>query len=97
MMVPDIDNSVKGQVQTTHPVQGLPRVVRHITGYNSEGKSVFLPTESDDHYHELVYKSAIAKGTDQTKQYPVELNGEMKANHTYDDEVGTPSLPVNSA
>jgi hypothetical protein len=57
----DMHNLGEGDIRTPHTVQVLPRVVRHVTGRNAEGKPVFLSTDNDDHHHrELINKSAIA-------------------------------------
>ena len=88
---PDMHNPAEGYVQTAHPVQGLPRVVRHITGHNAEGKSVFLSTDVGDHHRELVNKSAIANILYSTNQHPVELNGDVDVKYASKNEVsGTP-------
>ncbi|KAL8854714.1 MAG: hypothetical protein Q9221_000496 [Calogaya cf. arnoldii] len=65
----------------------LPSVVRHATGRNAEGKSVFLSTDDDDHHHrELVNKSAIATINHSTYKHPVELNGPVALNGDMDIE-----------
>lgn len=81
-------NPAEGYVQTAHPVQGLPRVVRHITGHNTEGKSVFLSTDVGDHHRELVNRSAIANILYSTNQHPVELNGEVDVKYAQGNEPG---------
>ena len=77
----------EGYVQTPHPVQGLPRVVRHITGHDAEGKSVFLSTDIGDHHRELVNKSAIANIIYSTREHPVDLNGGVDVKHSRENEV----------
>lgn len=90
MAAADMHNPAEGYVQTAHPVQGLPRVVRHITGHNAEGKSVFLSTDVGDHHRELVNKSAIANILYSTNQHPVELNGEVDVKYAQGNEVRFP-------
>ncbi|KAK8044424.1 hypothetical protein PG993_004448 [Apiospora rasikravindrae] len=85
---PDMHNPAEGYVQTPHPVQGLPRVVRHITGHDVEGKSVFLATDVGDHHRELVNKSAIANILYSTNQHPVNLNGDVDIQYARKTEPG---------
>lgn len=87
-------NQAEGYVQTPHPVQGLPRVVRHITGHNDEGKSVFLSTDIGDHHRELVKKSGLANILYSTNQHPVELNGDVDIKYARENEV-TSSNPIS--
>ncbi|KAI1338695.1 cupin domain-containing protein [Xylariaceae sp. FL0016] len=88
MAASDMHNPAEGYVQTPHPVQGLPRVVRHITGHDAEGKSVFLATDIGDHHRELVNKSAIANIIYSTSEHPVELNGEADLKYARENEPG---------
>ncbi|MCJ1327605.1 hypothetical protein MMC10_004276 [Thelotrema lepadinum] len=88
MAVTDMQNPAKGYVQTPHPVQSLPPVVRHITGHNAEGKSVFLSTDGGDHHRELVNKSATANIIYSTNQHPVELNGGEDIKYAHENEPG---------
>ena len=96
MAVTDMQNPAKGYVQTPHPVQSLPPVVRHITGHNAEGKSVFLSTDGGDHHRELVNKSATANIIYSTNQHPVELNGGEDIKYAHENEVSTPQLLMYS-
>jgi hypothetical protein len=48
--------------------------VRHITGHDADGKSVFLSTDIGDHHRELVDSSAIANILYSTSGNPVDLN-----------------------
>jgi len=88
MAAKDMHNPAEGYVQTPHPVQGLPRVVRHITGYDAQGKSVFLSTDVGDHHRELVNKSAIANIIYSTAQHPVDLNGSADIKYACESEPG---------
>ena len=91
MTVLDIHSLGRGDIRTPHTVEGLPRVVRHATGRNTEGKSVFLSTDDDDHHHrELVNRSAIATINYSTYQNPVELNGDVDIEYAHENEVRTP-------
>ncbi|KAI1432420.1 hypothetical protein GGR50DRAFT_688960 [Xylaria sp. CBS 124048] len=81
-------NPGAGYVQTPHPVHGLPRVVRHITSHDAEGKSVFLSTDGGDHHRELVNQSAIANIIYSTREHPVDLNGGVDIKHAREIEPG---------
>ncbi|CAO1596632.1 hypothetical protein XANCAGTX0491_000466 [Xanthoria calcicola] len=83
-----------GDIRTPHTVEVIPRVVRHATGRNAEGKSVFLSTDGDEQGHrELVNKSAIAPINYSTYQHPVELNGDVDIEHAHENE---PKIPVGN-
>jgi len=73
-----------------HPIAGLPRVVRHITGHDSEGRSVFLSTDIGDHHRTLGEKQAIANIIYSTKETPVELNGDHDIEFAKSTEVSSP-------
>jgi hypothetical protein len=90
MAADDMVNPAAGSVRTSHPVQGLPRVVRHITTHNAEGKSVFLSTDVGDHHRDLGDKSAIANIVYSTQGLPVELNGEADVKFARENEVCRP-------
>lgn len=93
----DIHSLGGGDIRTPHTVEVLPRVVRHATGRNAEGKSVFLSTDDDDHHHrELVNKSAIATINYSTYQHPVELNGDVDIEYAHENEVRTSQLLMDS-
>ena len=93
----DIHSLGGGDIQTPHTVEVLPRVVRHATGRNAEGKSVFLSTDDDDHHHrELVNKSAIATIDYSTYRHSVELNGDVDIEYAHEDEVRTSQLLMHS-
>ncbi|OBR11653.1 Cupin [Colletotrichum higginsianum IMI 349063] len=88
MAVDELVNPASGSVRTSHPVQGLPRVVRHITGHNAEGKSIFLSTDVGDHHRDLGDKSAISNIVYSTNQVPVELNGDVDVKYARENEPG---------
>lgn len=93
----DMHNLGECDIRTPHTVQVLPRVVRHVTGRNAEGKSVFLSTDDDDHHRrELVNKSAIATIIYSTYQHAVELNGDVEIEYAHENEVRTSQLLVHS-
>ncbi|KAI5918415.1 hypothetical protein F4810DRAFT_692210 [Camillea tinctor] len=81
-------NLAEGYVKTPHPVQGLPRVVRHITGHNAEGKSVFLDTDVGDHHRVLGNGSAITNIVYSTSNHPVQLNGDVDVKFARENEPG---------
>ncbi|RWA08728.1 hypothetical protein EKO27_g6369 [Xylaria grammica] len=81
-------NPAEGYVRTPHPVQGLPRVVRHITGHDAEGKSVFLSTDIGDHHRELANKSGIANIIYSTCEHPIELTGDIDIQYEKKHEPG---------
>ncbi|TGJ85568.1 hypothetical protein E0Z10_g3190 [Xylaria hypoxylon] len=83
-----IRNPAEGYVKTPHPIQGLPRVVRHITGHNDEGKSVFLSTDIGDHHRELANESGIANIIYSTCGHPVELTGDLDIHYARKNEPG---------
>ena len=86
-----------GAIRTPHTLEVLPRVVRHATGRNAEGKSVFLSTDDDDHHHrELVDKSAIATIIYSTYQHPVELSGDVNIEYAHENEVRSSQLLIHS-
>lgn len=80
-------NPAEGYFQTVHPVQGLPRVVRHITANDAQDNSVFLSTDVGDHHRELVNKSAIANILYSTNQVPVDLNGDLDVKYAQQNDV----------
>ncbi|OJJ83635.1 uncharacterized protein ASPGLDRAFT_67214 [Aspergillus glaucus CBS 516.65] len=71
-----------------HPIAGLSRVVRHITGHDSEGRSVFLSTDIGDHHRTLGEKQAISNIIYSTNQTPVELNGDHDIEFARNTEPG---------
>lgn len=80
-------NPGTGYVQHPFPVVGLPRVVRHMTGHDAQGKSVFLSTDCGDHHRELGDKSAIANIIYSTHETPIELNGDVDIKKAREIEV----------
>jgi hypothetical protein len=76
-----------GYVTTDFPVAGLSRVVRHITGHDSEGRSVFLSTDCGDHHRVMGEQQAIANIIYSTNQTPIELNGDVDIKYAKENEV----------
>lgn len=87
MAAKDVHNPAEGHIQTPHPVQGLPRVVKHITTRDAQGRSVFLSTDIGDHHRELANKSAIANVLYSTSQVPVDLKDNVDLKHAQQKEV----------
>ena len=92
----DIHNLGEGEsdIRTPHIMQLLPRVFRHVTERNAEGKSIFLSTDDDDHHQrDLANKSAIATVIYSTIPHRVELNDDVDIEYAHEDEVRTSSTP----
>ncbi|RDW91782.1 hypothetical protein BP5796_01176 [Coleophoma crateriformis] len=68
------------------PAPGLPKVVRHITGHNSEGKSIFLSTDCGAHHRVMGEKQAVANILYSTKETPVDLNGDHDIEYAAQNE-----------
>jgi quercetin dioxygenase-like cupin family protein len=88
MTFEDRPNPAAGYIQSPHPVHGLPRVVRHITGHNAEGKGVFLSTDGGAHHRELVDKGALANIIYSTNSNPVDLNDNQDIKFQAENEPG---------
>jgi hypothetical protein len=76
-----------GYVTTDFPVAGLSRVVRHITGHDGEGRSVFLSTDCGDHHRVMGEEQAIANIIYSTDRTPIELNGDVDIKYAKENEV----------
>ena len=92
----DIHSLRGGDIRTPRTGEVLPPVVRHTTGRNAEGKSVFLSTDNENHHRELVNKSAIATINYSTYQHPIELNGDVDIEYAHENEVRTSQLLMHS-
>lgn len=77
----------------TFPAPGLSRIVRHITGHNAEGKSVFLSTDGGDHHHVMGEKQAISNIIYSTNVTPVEVNDDVDIKYAKENEVRRSSVP----
>ena len=83
----DIHSIGAGYVVGGYPAPGLRKAVRHITGHNTEGKSVFLGTDLGDHHRIMGDSQAIANIMYSTKETPVELNGDHDITYAAENEV----------
>ncbi|KAI1123017.1 hypothetical protein F5Y10DRAFT_252733 [Nemania abortiva] len=75
-----------GFITEGFPAPGLPRTQRHITGYNAEGKSVFLHTDSGSHYRIMGEQQAIANILYSTSATPVDTSGDSDIKMAQDKE-----------
>ncbi|KAI0201480.1 hypothetical protein F4808DRAFT_459970 [Astrocystis sublimbata] len=66
-----------GYITNGFPAPGLRQINRHITGHDTEGKSVFLSTDSGAHHRMMGERQAIANILYSTQETPVELNGNV--------------------
>ncbi|KAI0446149.1 hypothetical protein F4803DRAFT_559547 [Xylaria telfairii] len=65
---------------------GLRQIQRHITGHNSDGKGVFLTTDSGHHHRALFDGRAVANILYSTQESPTELNGDVDVQKAKDRE-----------
>jgi len=72
------------------PAPGLRQIFRHITGHNSEGKSVFLSSDHGSHFRTMGEQQAVANILYSTQETPVELNGNVDIEKAAKDEVSCP-------
>lgn len=71
----DKDGTHGGPI-TGFPAPGLTPQNRYVTGYNEEGKSVFLRSDNGDHGAIMVEGAAAQNIIYSTKESPVDVNGE---------------------
>lgn len=90
--VQDRPNPAAGYITAPWPVHGLPRIQRHITGHDEEGRSVFLQTDSGAHHKELVEKGALANIIYSTNSNPVQLNDNADIKFQAENQVRFPTL-----
>lgn len=76
-----------GFITNGFPAPGLTRIQRHITGHDDQGKSVFLSTDSGEHYRVMGEKQAVANIIYSTQETPVELNGNIDIQKAKEAEV----------
>ncbi|KAI1821194.1 hypothetical protein F4861DRAFT_484329 [Xylaria intraflava] len=62
---------------SSFPAPGLRQMVRHITGHNEKGESIFLSTDHGDHHRVMGEQQAVANILYSTQETPVELNGDV--------------------
>ena len=77
----------EGTVTTEWPVAGLSRVMRHITGHNEEGQSVFMSSDCGDHHRVIGDKQAIGNIIYSTNSTPIELTDDADLKHAKENEV----------
>jgi hypothetical protein len=70
-----------GYITQGFPAPGLRRTVRHITGFDGEGNSIFLSTDCGDHHRLMGDSQAIANILYSTAETPVDLNGDADIQH----------------
>ena len=85
-----------GYVTTEFPVPGLSRAMRHITGHDAEGKSIFLQTDCGEHHRVMGEKQAIGNIIYSTNSNPVEINGEVDIKYAKENEVLHSPFPILS-
>ncbi len=76
-----------GYITQGFPAPGLRRTVRHITGHNDEGKTIFLTTDCGDHHSLMGEQQAIANILYSTMETPVDLNDNVDIKHAKEKEV----------
>lgn len=69
------------------PAPGLHRTVRHITGVNKDGKSIFLSTDCGDHHRVMGNEQAVANILYSTKETPANLNNNEDIKYAKENEV----------
>jgi len=70
------------------PAPGLRKAERHITGYNEEGKGVFIKDDHGDHHRLMGANQAVQNIIYTTKDNPVELNNDEDLKYARDNEPG---------
>ncbi|CAH0054702.1 unnamed protein product [Clonostachys solani] len=86
--------TTKGYITNGFPAAGLPRTQRHITGHDTEGKSVFLVTDCGSHHRNMGDNQAVANILYSTKETPIECNGDADIKFAQETEASyTPSQP----
>ncbi len=76
-------------VTTDFPIAGLSRAMRHITGHNPDGESVFLSTDCGDHHRVMGEKQAIGNIIYSTDRTPIELNDDVDIKYAKENEAST--------
>ncbi|KAK0634888.1 hypothetical protein B0T17DRAFT_586555 [Bombardia bombarda] len=64
----------------------LRKTVRHITGHDDEGKSVFLSTDCGDHHRIMGEQQAVANILYSTVETPVDVNGDADIKQARENE-----------
>ncbi|CAI6101389.1 unnamed protein product [Clonostachys chloroleuca] len=88
--------TTKGYITDGFPAAGLPRTQRHITGHDTEGKSVFLVTDCGSHHRNMGDNQAVANILYSTKETPIECNGDADIKFAEETEASqTRSISMN--
>ncbi|KAL4957405.1 hypothetical protein BDW69DRAFT_156246 [Aspergillus filifer] len=77
-----------GYIHDGFPAAGLRKTVRHITGYNEKGESVFLSTDSGAHHRLMGNRQAVANILYSTKETPIDLEGDKDVKYAAENEPG---------
>lgn len=91
-MAPPNDNP-NGYYVESFPAPGLRQIVRHITGLNEQGDSVFLHSDHGDHHRFMVQNQAISNLLYSTQETPVDLNNNVDIQKAKEKEVCFPIIP----
>ncbi|TRX91637.1 hypothetical protein FHL15_007419 [Xylaria flabelliformis] len=86
MTEPEIPTAGAGYIVGGFPAPGLRRTVRHITGHDDNGKSVFLKVDCGDHHRIMGNNQAIANILYSTKETPVDVNGDVDIKYAAENE-----------
>lgn len=85
-----------GYISHGFPAPGLRRTVRHITGHNDEGKSVFLSTDCGDHHRMIGDQQALGNILYSTTETPVDMNNDKDLLQAKEHEVSILTAPKPS-
>ncbi|KAK7228258.1 hypothetical protein V2G26_000428 [Clonostachys chloroleuca] len=86
----------EGYITDGFPAAGLPRTQRHITGHDTEGKSVFLVTDCGSHHRNMGDNQAVANILYSTKETPIECNGDADIKFAEETEARVFELTLDS-
>lgn len=81
------NNNPNGYYVESFPAPGLRQIVRHITGLNEQGGSVFLHSDHGDHHRFMVQNQAISNLLYSTQETPVDLNNNIDIQKAKEKEV----------
>lgn len=79
-----------GYIVGGFPAPGLRRTVRHITGHNAEGKSVFVSTDCGNHHRMMGDQQALANIMWSTHATPVDMNNDKDLKEAEEREASSP-------
>ncbi|KAL3477603.1 hypothetical protein BJX99DRAFT_225812 [Aspergillus californicus] len=77
-----------GYVFNGFPAPGLRKTVRHITGHNKQGQSVFFSTDCGAHHRVMGEQQAVANILYSTKETPVDMNDDVDIKYAAEVEPG---------